>query len=148
MTESNYLSACQSVDWAHSRESSGVSARARVVHDVVREAAHTRVSSRFPTLVCQVATGCGLTSSTDRRAPARITIENGCQGLGLTQRGLCNVAQSIVDQGRGVCVLSAEVQEAGRLGLRSAARLQPSVGEVFRFEDVSNANGRRGCPPW
>ena len=58
-----------------------------------------------------------------------------------------NVAQSIVDQGRGVCVLSAEVQEAGRLGLRSAAR-QPSVGEVFRFEDVSNANGRRGCPPW
>ena len=60
---------------------------------------------------------------------------------------LCNVAQSIVDQGRGVCVLSAEVQEAGRLGLRSAAR-QPSVGEVFRFEDVSNANGRRGCPPW
>ena len=47
-----------------------------------------------------------------------------------------NVAQSIVDQGRGVCVLSAEVQEAGRLGLRSAAR-QPSVGEVVRFEDVS-----------
>ena len=144
MTASNYLSACQSVDWAHSRESSGVSAH--VVHDVVREA-HTRVSSRFPTLVCQVATGCGLTSSTDRRAPERTTIENGCQGLGLTQRGLCNVAQSIVDQGRGVCVLSAEVLEAGRLGLRSAAR-QPSVGEVFRFEDVSNANGRRGCPPW
>ena len=55
-----------------------------------------------------------------------------------------NVAQSIVDQGRGVCVLSAEVQEAGRLGLRSAAR-QPSVGEVVRFEDVSNANGRHGC---
>ena len=32
MTASNYLSACQSVDWAHSRESSGVSAH------VVREA--------------------------------------------------------------------------------------------------------------
>jgi hypothetical protein len=55
-----------------------------------------------------------------------------------------NAAQSIVDQGRGVCVLSAEVQEAGRLGLRSAAR-QPLVGEVVRFDDVSNANGRRGC---
>ena len=46
--------------------------------------------------------------------------------------------------GRGVCMLSAEVQEAGRLGLRSAAR-QPLVGEVVRFEDVTNANGRRGC---
>ena len=46
--------------------------------------------------------------------------------------------------GRGVCMLSAEVQEAGRLGLRSAAR-QPLFGEVVRFEDVSNANGRRGC---
>ena len=50
------------------------------------------------------------------------------------------------DSRKGVSLV-AEVQEAGRLGLRSAAR-QPSVGEVFRFEDVSNANGRRGCPPW
>ena len=70
------------------------------------------------------------------------------KGSGSRKRvSLGKAAQSIVDQGRGVCVLSAEVQEAGRLGLRSAAR-QPSVGEVFRFEDVSNANGRRGCPPW
>jgi hypothetical protein len=62
------------------------------------------------------------------------------EGLGSRKRVslvLGNAALSIVE-GRGACMLGAEVQEAGRLGLRSALR-QPLAGKVVKFEDVSSA---------